>query len=172
MRAHIHTPFNALVLRLHILLSELTVVAHGWIGKEFPDRRQNERRIKFIRVGKGTVTGSISGWLPEEEPTLNRVLGPFLLPGCKELDRGLCRSFADWMRFVYWLRVREIKCLLPIWERRHYSAQEGLKILQLLQHGGGKNDKGLVFFFSCTSRLSLFTLFFHPWDTHLKYEFK
>ena len=66
-KAHTHTPFNAMVLILHILLSELTVVVHGRVGKEFLDRRQNERRIKFIRVGEGRVTASTSGWLPDRE---------------------------------------------------------------------------------------------------------
>ena len=29
------------------------VVVWAWVGKEFPDTRQDERRIKFIRVGWG-----------------------------------------------------------------------------------------------------------------------
>ena len=29
----------------------IDVVVHASIGKEFPDMRQNERKIKFIRVG-------------------------------------------------------------------------------------------------------------------------
>ena len=29
----------------------LVVVVHAWVGKEFPDMRQNQKRIKFIRVG-------------------------------------------------------------------------------------------------------------------------
>ena len=38
-------------------------------GKEFPDMRQNEREIKFIRVGDDVRTaGQLKG-----EPTLNRV---------------------------------------------------------------------------------------------------
>ena len=37
-------------------------------GKEFPDMRQNEREIKFIRVGDAVGTaGQLKG-----EPTLNR----------------------------------------------------------------------------------------------------
>ena len=39
----------------------------AWIGKEFPDMRQNEREIKFIRVGDVVRTvGQLKG-----EPTLN-----------------------------------------------------------------------------------------------------
>ena len=37
------------------------------VGKEFPDMRQNEREIKFIRVGDAVRTASqLKG-----EPTLN-----------------------------------------------------------------------------------------------------
>ena len=37
-------------------------------GKEFPDIRQNEREIKFIRMGEAIRTaGQLKG-----EPTLNR----------------------------------------------------------------------------------------------------
>ena len=44
------------------------VVVQAWVGKEFPDMRQNERRIKFIRVGDSVKTvGQLKG-----EPTLNR----------------------------------------------------------------------------------------------------
>ena len=28
----------------------LSVVVHAWVGKEFPDMRQSERRIEFIRA--------------------------------------------------------------------------------------------------------------------------
>ena len=33
------------------LISPTTVGVHVWVGKEFPDMRQNERELKFIRVG-------------------------------------------------------------------------------------------------------------------------
>ena len=36
------------------------------VGKEFPDMRQNEREIKFIRMGDG-VSGQLKG-----EPMLNK----------------------------------------------------------------------------------------------------
>ena len=46
----------------------LYVVVHAWVGKEFTDMRQNERRIKFIRVGDAIRTaGQLKG-----EPVLNR----------------------------------------------------------------------------------------------------
>ena len=45
-----------------------TVMVCVQVGKEFPDMRHNERRIKFIRVGDAVRTvGQLKG-----EPTLNR----------------------------------------------------------------------------------------------------
>ena len=50
------------------------------VGKEFPDVRQNERGIKFIRVGDAVRTaGQLKG-----ELSLNKVLSPLLYPGYKE----------------------------------------------------------------------------------------
>ena len=43
-------------------------MVHAWVGKEFPDMRQNERRIKFIRVGDAVRTAA---WL-KGEMMLNR----------------------------------------------------------------------------------------------------
>ena len=46
----------------------IIVMVQVWVGKEFPDMRQNEREIKFIRVGDAVRTaGQLKG-----EPTLNR----------------------------------------------------------------------------------------------------
>ena len=43
------------------------IVVHAQVGKEFPDMRQNEREIKFIRVGDTVRTaGQLKG-----EQTLN-----------------------------------------------------------------------------------------------------
>ena len=40
----------------------------AWVGKEFSDMRQNEREIKFIRVGDAVrTTGQLKG-----EPMMNR----------------------------------------------------------------------------------------------------
>ena len=44
------------------------VMVWAWIGKEFPDMRQNKREIKFIRVGNAVRT---VGQL-KQELTLNR----------------------------------------------------------------------------------------------------
>ena len=44
-----------------------------WVGKEFPDMRQNEREIKLIRVGDTVRTvGQLKG-----EPMLNK--GPLCI---------------------------------------------------------------------------------------------
>ena len=65
--------------------SNLSVVVRVRVGKEFPDMRQNEREIKFIRVeGAVRTVGQLKG-----ELMLNRVLSPLLYPGYKEGDRGL-----------------------------------------------------------------------------------
>ena len=49
-------------------ISEENVVVRAQVGKEFPDTRQNEREIKFIRVGDTVRTvGQLKG-----EPALNR----------------------------------------------------------------------------------------------------
>ena len=54
-----------------IFLSFFTVMVRAWVGKEFPDLRQNEREIKLIRVGDPVRTvGQLKG-----ELTSNR--GPY-----------------------------------------------------------------------------------------------
>ena len=35
-----------------------------WVGKEFPDMRQTERRIEFIRVGDAVITAAGSSESP------------------------------------------------------------------------------------------------------------
>ena len=36
--------------------TRISVMGRAWTGKEFPDMRQNERRIQFIRVGDAVRT--------------------------------------------------------------------------------------------------------------------
>ena len=70
-----------------------------WVGKEFPDMRQKEREIKFIRMGDAVGTaGQLKG-----EPRLNR--GPWFtfIPRVQGVGSGSCRPFADWLRHVYWV---------------------------------------------------------------------
>ena len=46
----------------------VSVMVQAWVGKEFPDMRQNEREITFIRVRDAVRTvGQLKG-----ELTLNR----------------------------------------------------------------------------------------------------
>ena len=59
-----------LFLRWDDILKKLKiiVIVCSWVGKEFPDMRQNEREMKLIIVGDTVRTvGCIKG-----EPTLNR----------------------------------------------------------------------------------------------------
>ena len=44
------------------------VVIWEWVGKEFPDMRQNEREIKFVRMGDAVRTAG----QPKGELTLIR----------------------------------------------------------------------------------------------------
>ena len=61
------------------------VVVWVQVGKEFPDMRQNEREIKFIRLGEAVRTvGQLKG-----EQHCTGFLSPPLYPGYKEWDRGL-----------------------------------------------------------------------------------
>ena len=51
-----------------LICPAVAVVVRARVGKEFPDMRQNERRIKFIRVGDAVRTAA---WL-KGEMMLNR----------------------------------------------------------------------------------------------------
>ena len=48
----------------------LTVVVQTQGGKEFPDMRQNEREIKFMRVGDAVRTVGSSGRAGNEQESL------------------------------------------------------------------------------------------------------
>ena len=62
-----------------------SVVVWVQAEKEFPDMRQNEKEIKFIRVEDAVRTaGQLKG-----ELTLNRGPWSTLYPGYKEWDTGL-----------------------------------------------------------------------------------
>ena len=43
----------------------ISVVVYRWVGKEFPDVRQNERRKEFVKVGDAI---RIVGQLKESQP--------------------------------------------------------------------------------------------------------
>ena len=54
--------------KMHNLSVEIIAVVQARVGKEFPDMRQNEREIKFIRMGDIVRTvDQLKG-----EPMLNR----------------------------------------------------------------------------------------------------
>ena len=73
------------------------VMVWAQVRQEFPDVRQNEREIKFIRVGDTVRTaGQLKG-----EPTLNRSPSSTFIPRLQEVGEGSCGSFADWMRHDY-----------------------------------------------------------------------
>ena len=62
-----------------------SVVVWVRVGKEFPDMRQNEREIKFIRVGDAVRTeGQLKG-----ELTLNRGPYPTFIPRVQRVGWGL-----------------------------------------------------------------------------------
>ena len=48
---------GSLALWIQMLMDH---VVSAWVGKEFPDMRQKERRTKFIRMGDAVKT---AGWL-------------------------------------------------------------------------------------------------------------
>ena len=60
-------------------------MVHAQVGKKFPDIRQNEREIKFVRVGGAVRT---AGRL-KQELTLNRGPWSTFTPRYQEWDGGL-----------------------------------------------------------------------------------
>ena len=64
---------------IYLCKCNIYVVVHEQVGKEFPDMRQNEKEIKFIRVGEAVIT---AGW-PKGELTLNRSLDYFYSQGTR-----------------------------------------------------------------------------------------
>ena len=47
------------------LATSHSVMVQVWVGKHFPDMRQNEREIKFIRMGDAVrIVGQLKGELP------------------------------------------------------------------------------------------------------------
>ena len=49
------------------MLFDRYAMVRVWVGEEFPDMRQNEREIKFVRMGDAVRTaGQLKG-----EPTLS-----------------------------------------------------------------------------------------------------
>ena len=55
-------------------------MVHARVGKEFPDMRQNERKIKFITLGDAVRT---AGWLKGKQ-MLNRAPWSIFIPRVQE----------------------------------------------------------------------------------------
>ena len=47
-----------------------SVMVQVWVGKDFPDMRQNEREIKFIRMGDSYNSGPAQGKTDVEQGSL------------------------------------------------------------------------------------------------------
>ena len=129
--------------------------------------RQNEREIKFIRVGDTVRTvGQLKG-----EPMLNK--GPLciFIPRVQGAGQGLCRSLTDWKRQVYWVglgvgEVRQILSPYGVERKTGHTAQQNLESVNSYNMVGGcreKYYKGLFFSVPafCIPRSSFFfSLFF------------
>lgn len=98
----------------------------GW--KRIPDMRQNQRRIKFIRVREGRVAAGTVGRLPDSlgEPTLN--MGPWSIFIAQV--QGV-RQYTGWGE-----SKANTFSLFGVGGETGYTAQESLKILQQLTTWG------------------------------------
>ena len=107
--------------------------------------RQNEREIKFIRVGDAVGTaGQLKG-----EPTLNGGLSSTFIPRVQGVGQGSRASFADRMRHVYWAegRVGQIPSPCGLGGETGYTV--------VLQHAVEGRMTGSGFSASCIPRPSL-----------------
>ena len=115
-----------------VSLEDIIIVVQAWVGKEFPDMRQNERRIKFIRVGRGeSLPAQQAGFLTvRESRQWTGVLDSFLYPGVRS-GKGVLWVIC-WINEVGMLgggwRVRQIPSpyMRKGWGRLYWS--EGPKI--------------------------------------------
>ena len=127
-------------------------MVQAWVGKKFPDKRQNETRMKFIRVGKGELlTAQLTGFLILRESwRLTGVLDSFLYLVCKEQDRGLAgHLLIGWGRYLRGSRWRGRQIAST------YRGKEGRQVILVRRTWnslivptvgmGEKVNKGLVF---------------------------
>ena len=86
--------------------------------------------------------------------------------------QGSCGSFADWMGQVYWVGKSKANTF-SLWGRKgdRLYCSGGPEIRFQLQHGGGKDDKGLVFSVLAFQDSPCFFLFFCSWDTTFRIYF-
>ena len=125
-------------------LSQPSSLAQDWIplcqaqaGKGFPDVRQNEREIKFIRVGDavGTV-GQLKG-----ERTLNGGPWSTFIPRVQGVGQGSRGSSADRMRHVYWAEGRVGQIPSPC----GLGGETGYTVLLIVTTCGGRKDDRVWF---------------------------
>ena len=136
----------------------------GW--KEFPDMRQNEKEIKFTRVGDTVGTaGQLKGG-----PKWTGVLSPLLYPGYKEWDQSLVgHLLIRWGMYTGWGKIRANT--FSLWGRRGerwYTGQEDLKFINSYNTGYGREGRlGSGFSVPAFQDPTWFSLLFHPWVTTL-----
>ena len=68
-------------------------MVHAWVGKEFPEMWENERRVKFIRGGDAVRTGS---WLKEEPTPLSRLAFNLYSLKIEKIPTGML-VLSDWL---------------------------------------------------------------------------
>ena len=76
--------------------------------------RQNEREIKFIKMGDTVGT---AGQL-KREPTLKVGPSSTFMPRVHGVGSGSCGSFADWMRHIQWVGGKTKANIFSLWRRR------------------------------------------------------
>ena len=152
-----------------------SIMVHTWVGKEFPDMRQNERKIKFIRVGEAVRTRASS----RENRCWTGVLGPFLQPGFRSrigVLRVICRLDEACI-----LRGGNSKAetfsLYGVEGETGYTAQEDLKFFNSYNKGERGMIRGCFFsvpafqdlpwFYRSLHSMTVLGFFwsFIPWDT-------
>ena len=68
-------------------------MVNAWAGKEFPDMRQNERRIRFIRLGDKIRT---AGLLKGEPKGFRRLVASFYNLKTEKVPTGMV-ALSDWL---------------------------------------------------------------------------
>ena len=68
-------------------------MVNAWAGKEFPDMRQNERRIRFIRLGDKIRT---AGLLKGEPKGFCRLVASFYNLKTEKVPTGMV-ALSDWL---------------------------------------------------------------------------
>ena len=120
------------------------------LGKKKNSRQETEvKRIEFIRAGDAVRTAE---GLSESQPRTWDIF-LFLQPGNNGTGQKFCKSFADWMRYVYFLYTWEENSVNTFLHMRQKGTNkavwEGSEILQQLQHGG----RVWCFLFLCSDAL-------------------